>query len=166
MILEKNDSKKSKKQPKDKQAKKVLKILAKQKKQRGKNQRRDAPPLSSQRSLTYKAMYENGVCELKEGLYSRTFKFSDINYAIADQSEQELTFSSYCELLNSCDSDTSLQISIINRSKDKKQFEKDLSYELVDDGLDVYRKEMNHMISNKIKYGNSSLQKEKYITFN
>ena len=68
MILEKNDSKKSKKQPKDKQAKKVLKILAKQKKQRGKNQRRDAPPLSSQRSLTYKAMYENGVCELKEGL--------------------------------------------------------------------------------------------------
>lgn len=166
MILEKNDSKKSKKQLKDKQAKKVLKILAKQKKQRGKNQCRDAPPLSSQRSLTYKAMYENGVCELKEGLYSRTFKFSDINYAIADQSEQELTFSSYCELLNSCDSDTSLQISIINRSKDKKQFEKDLSYELVDDGLDVYRKEMNHMISNKIKYGNSSLQKEKYITFN
>ena len=147
------------------QNKKVLKMLEKQKKERGKQQRKYAPPNSSQQSLAYQAMYENGVCEVKEGVFSRTFQFSDINYSIADQGEQEMTFSSYCELLNSCDGDTALQISIINRNKDKVQFEKDLTYDLADDELDLYRKEMNTMISDKIKYGNSSLQKEKYVTF-
>lgn len=168
MVLTKRKSKNwVKQQDKQEQGqnKKVLKMLEKQKKERGKQQRKYAPPNSSQQSLAYQAIYENGVCEVKEGVFSRTFQFSDINYSIADQSEQEMTFSSYCELLNSCDGDTALQISIINRNKDKVQFEKDLTYDLADDELDLYRKEMNTMISDKIKHGNSSLQKEKYVTF-
>lgn len=168
MVLTKRKSKNwVKQQDKQEQGqnKKVLKMLEKQKRERGKQQRKYAPPNSSQQSLAYQAMYENGVCEVKEGVFSRTFQFSDINYSIADQGEQEMTFSSYCELLNSCDGDTALQISIINRNKDKVQFEKDLTYDLADDELDLYRKEMNTMISDKIKYGNSSLQKEKYVTF-
>lgn len=147
------------------QNKKVIKLLEKQKKERAKQQRKYAPKHSSQQSLAYQAMYENGVCEVKEGIFSRTFQFSDINYSTADQAEQETTFSSYCELLNSCDGETALQISIINRSKDKVQFAKDLTYELADDELDLYRGEMNTMITDKIQHGNSSLQKEKYISF-
>ncbi|MFB8608293.1 VirB4-like conjugal transfer ATPase, CD1110 family [Enterococcus casseliflavus] len=166
MFKRKNDSSESKKLKKtDKQKQNVLKLLGKQKKERAKRQRKEAPPASSQKSLAYRRMLEDGFCEVSEGLYSKTFRFSDINYQIIEQNEQENVFGKYCEMLNSCDSETSLQLNIINRKKDKQEFQKEMSYELQGDDLDVYRQEMNNMLLEKVSKGNSSLIKEKYLTF-
>lgn len=166
MFKRKNASKESMKTKKaDKQTASVLKMLGKQKKERAKRQRKEAPPASSQKSLAYRRMIEDGICEVSEGLYSKTFRFSDINYQIVEQEEQVNIFSRYCEMLNSCDSETSLQLNIINRKKDKQEFQREMSYELQEDQLDVYRQEMNQMLLEKVSEGNSSLIKEKYLTF-
>ncbi len=166
MFKRKNASSESTKSKKtDKQTASVLKMLGKQKKERAKRQRKEAPPTSSQKSLAYRRMIEDGICEVSEGLYSKTFRFSDINYQIVEQEEQVNIFSRYCEMLNSCDSETSLQLNIINRKKDKQEFQREMSYELQDDQLDTYRQEMNQMLLEKVSEGNSSLIKEKYLTF-
>lgn len=166
MSRRKNASKELAKPKKtDKETAGVLKMLVKQKKERAKRQRKEAPPTSSQKSLAYRRMMEGGICEVSEGLYSKTFRFSDINYQMIEYEEQENIFNCYCEMLNSCDSETSLQLNVINRKKDKQAFQRDMSYQLQDDQLDSYRQEMNQMLLGKVSEGNSSLIKEKYLTF-
>lgn len=59
---------------------------------------------NTQSSICYERMIEDGICYLGNGSYSRTFKFSDINYQTACRDEQIDVFSRYCEFLNSFDS--------------------------------------------------------------
>ena len=110
-------------------------------------------------------MFEDGICEVEPGLYSRSFKFSDINYQTARQDEQQDLFVRYCELLNYCDPTMTLQISIINRRINKDLFRETMFMPLYEDKLDHYRKEMNRMLGQKALEGQNSILREKYLTF-
>ncbi|MBC1890068.1 conjugal transfer protein [Listeria booriae] len=144
--------------------KKLLSKLQKQKKVRGKRQRKEAPPKTAQRTIRYRRMFEDGYCEVEEGFFSKTFSISDINYLIAQREEQLDIFSRYCELLNSCDSSTHLQINIINKKRDMEHFQEEILFDEKGDGLDDHRKEMNQMLQEKVAVGQNSLVKEKYVT--
>lgn len=112
-------------------------------------------------------MFEDGICEVESGLYSRTFKFSDINYQTARRDEQVDLFTRYCEVLNYCDPTMNMQISIINRRIDQDVFREDVFLPFVDgqEKLNHYRKEMNNMLAQKALEGQNSILREKYITF-
>lgn len=58
--------------------------------------------------------------------YSQTFKFSDINYAVASKEDKEAMFLEYGELLNSFDSGATTKITIALRRINKKDFEKEI----------------------------------------
>ncbi len=72
-------------------------------------------------------------------------------------------FLEYSELLNSLDSGATTKITINNRRINKNDFEKTILIPMQEDGLDVYRKEYNQMLMDKISGGNGIVQ-EKYIT--
>lgn len=110
-------------------------------------------------------MIEDGICEVENGLYSRTIKFSDINYQTARRDEQVDLFTRYCEALNYCDPTMHLQINIINRRIDKEAFRETMFMPLREDKLDTYRKEMNNMLAAKALEGQNSILREKYLTF-
>lgn len=110
-------------------------------------------------------MMEDGICEIEPGLYSRTMKFSDINYQTARRDDQVDIFSRYCEVLNYCDPSVHLQISIINRSIDREAFQAAMFMPMAGDALDAYRKEMNGMLSEKALEGQNTVIREKYLTF-
>ena len=110
-------------------------------------------------------MFEDGLCEIEPGLYSRSFKFSDINYQTARQDEQTDMFTRYCEALNYCDPTMSLQINIVNRRIDKEAFRENMFMKLSGDSLDRYRKEMNGMLASKALEGQNSILREKWCTF-
>ena len=110
-------------------------------------------------------MFEDGLCEVEKGLYSRSFKFSDINYQTARQDEQTDMFTRYCEALNYCDPTMSLQINIVNRRIDKEAFRENMFMKLSGDSLDHYRKEMNGMLAAKALEGQNSILREKWCTF-
>ncbi len=110
-------------------------------------------------------MFEDGICEIEHGLYSRSFKFSDINYQTARRDEQVDMFTRYCEALNYCDPTMHLQINIINRRIDKDAFKENMFMPMRGDNLDHYRKEMNGMLAKKALEGQNSILREKYITF-
>lgn len=112
-------------------------------------------------------MFEDGLCEIEYGLYSRSLKFSDINYQTARRDEQVDLFTRYCEVLNYCDPTMNLQINIINRRIDKESFKETMFMLMVEgeDKLNCYRKEMNGMLAAKALEGQNSILREKYITF-
>ncbi len=112
-------------------------------------------------------MFEDGICEIENGLYSRSFLFSDINYQTAGTEEQESFFLRYCALLNSCSSSVHLQINIFNRRIDKEKFQNNMLIPLTktEDRLNQYRKEMNTMLAQKALEGQNSIIREKYFTF-
>ena len=77
---------------------------------------------NTQSSICYERMIEDGICYLGNGSYSRTFKFSDINYQTACRDEQIDVFSRYCEFLNSFDSEIQIQMTVFNRHIDPEDF--------------------------------------------
>ena len=112
-------------------------------------------------------MFEDGICEVEKGLYSKCIKFSDINYQIARREEQVEIFSRYCEFLNYFDPSINLQITIHNKHMDKDDFNAQMLLKTgrgIDD-LDSYRKEYNAMLSEKALQGQNSIIREKYLTF-
>lgn len=101
----------------------------------------------------------------KNGLhkYSKTFKFTDINYEVASREDKEAMFLEYSELLNSFDSGAVTKITINNRNLNRTALEQTILIPPADDGLDDYREEYNRMLLDKAIGDNATFQ-EKYVT--
>lgn len=111
-------------------------------------------------------MFEDGICEVEKGIYSKTIKISDINYQTARRDEQDNIFIKYCEILNSIDSTEHIQISILDRKIDSNKFRNNMYIKLSDkDNYDKYRIEMNRMLAEHAIEGKNTLLRDKYVTF-
>lgn len=95
--------------------------------------------------------------------FSKTFRFEDINYAVASKEDKEAMFLCYSELLNSFDSGATTKITINNRRLNKADFESSILIPLKGDRLDEYRREYNQMLLDKATGANSIVQ-DKYVT--
>ena len=95
--------------------------------------------------------------------FTKTFKFTDINYLVASREDKENMFLTYSELLNSLDSGAVTKITINNRHMNRRDFEKSILMPMKNDGLDEYRTEYNEMLLEKATNGSGIVQ-EKYIT--
>ena len=120
-------------------------------------------PKSVQDIIPVQAIYDDGVFKVGKDKYAKSFKFSDINYAVASREDKEAMFLEYAELLNSFDSGATTKITINNRRINKQDFEKSTLIPLCDDELDKYREEYNLMLMDKATGANSIVQ-DKYIT--
>ena len=120
-------------------------------------------PKNVQDVIPSKTIYDDGVFLSGKNKYSKSFKFTDINYAVASKSDKEAIFLQYSELLNSLDTGATSKLTIINRRMNRNEFEKNIMIPLNNDDLDKYRKEYNKMLMEKVLSSNSIVQ-EKYIT--
>ena len=57
-------------------------------------------PKSVQAVIPLKTMWEDGIFLVDRNKYAKTFKFEDINYAVASRDDKEAMFLEYSELLN------------------------------------------------------------------
>lgn len=120
-------------------------------------------PKSVQQAIPVQAIWEDGIFQVGKNKFARTYKFVDINYAVASREDKEAMFLEYSELLNSFDSGATTKITINNRRLNKQDFEKAILIPMQEDGLDLYRKEYNKMLLEKATGANSMVQ-EKYVT--
>ncbi|MHB1032987.1 MAG: VirB4-like conjugal transfer ATPase, CD1110 family, partial [Pirellulaceae bacterium] len=120
-------------------------------------------PKSVQQAIPIQAIWEDGIFLVGKNKYAKTYKFTDINYAVASREDKEAMFLEYSELLNSFDSGATTKITIVNRRLNKADFEKAILIPYKDDGLDIYRKEYNKMLLEKATGANSIIQ-EKFVT--
>ena len=120
---------------------------------------------SAQRTIPYREMARNGICQLGNNLYNRTIEFGDINYQLARNEDKSNVFNNWCSLFNSFDSTLSIQFSYINMPIDEEKYHKNISFELQDDDLDEYRQEYSEMIKERSSTTTKGLQKHRFLTF-
>lgn len=120
-------------------------------------------PKSIQDTIPVHRIWKDGIFLLGKDKYSKTYKFTDINYAVASRNDKEAMFLDYSELLNSLDSSATSKITILNRRLNKVDFEKNILLSKANDGLDKYRDEYNKMLIEQATNSSSMIQ-EKFLT--
>ena len=101
---------------------KTIKTLFKQDKEKF------VPPKGTQDCIPIKTIYKDGIFEVSKGKYSKCFRFTDINYAVASRNDKEAMFLGYSELLNSFDPGATSKITVLNRRLNKKREAQSFSF--------------------------------------
>lgn len=127
--------------------------------------KKDEKKISAQRTIAYKEMARDGICRVKDKCYSKTIRFSDINYQLAQNEDKNAIFENWCDFLNYFDSSIHFQLSFINRKSSMKEFEKVIRIRPANDDFDEIRMEYAQMLRHQLAKGNNGLVKSKYITF-
>lgn len=162
------------KRRKRREKREVVKEPRKQKKQKSKKQekktekpshKKDEKRLSVQKTIAYKEMSRDGICRVKDKCYSKTIRFSDINYQLAQNEDKNAIFENWCDFLNYFDSSIHFQLSFINHKSSMKEFEKVVRIRPANDDFDEIRMEYAQMLKRQLAKGNNGLVKSKYITF-
>lgn len=118
-------------------------------------------PKSVQQAVPIRRIWPDGIFQVGNK-YSKSFRFTDINYAIASKADKTEMFLDYSELLNALDSGSSAKITLNNRRINKEEFEHSLLIPMKGDGLDHYRQEYNDMLLSKVSgTSNSNRRMEK-----
>ena len=76
-------------------------------------------PRSVQQVIPIETIWSDGIFKIGRNKFARTYKFTDINYAVASKSDQETMFLEYMDLLNSFDCGATTKITINNRRLNK-----------------------------------------------
>ena len=121
--------------------------------------------LSAQNSIPYREMAKDGICRVQEKYYSKTIRFYDINYQLAQNEDKNAIFENWCDFLNYFDSTIHFQISFINHHSNMKEFESVIQIRPQNDAFDDVRMEYAQMLRDQLAKGNNGLVRTKYITF-
>lgn len=120
-------------------------------------------PRSVQDVIKIDAVYSDGIFMAGKDRYSKTFKFTDINYAVSSKEDKESHFLKYSEILNSLENGISSQITIINRKLKHNELKEIALLEKANDNKDKYRKEINDMLT-MLANGANAIVQDKYVT--
>lgn len=121
--------------------------------------------ISAQNSIPYREMAKDGICRVQEKYYSKTIRFYDINYQLAQNEDKNAIFENWCDFLNYFDSTIYFQISFINHHGNMKEFESVIQIQPQNDAFDDVRMEYAQMLRDQLAKGNNGLVRTKYITF-
>ena len=122
-----------------------------------------AVPRSVQDTIPIHRLWPDGIFQFGTK-YSKTIRFSDINYAIASKEDKAAMFLGYSELLNALDTGSTTKITINNKRLDRENFRQEILLPRRDDYLDGYRAEYNAMLMDKVTDSSNSVVQERYIT--
>lgn len=120
-------------------------------------------PRTVQESIPYTTVYKDGMIETVPDSYTRMYKFEDVNFKIASDTEKNAIFNTYKDLLNSFPAGTSFQVLIHNHPADKSNTFNDIRYLPQSDGLNGYRQEINRHILESFAKGKKNLTQDKYL---
>ena len=119
-------------------------------------------PRRVQDVIPIQCVWPDGI--FKVGIkFSKTYRFTDINYKVASREDKETMFFAYSELLNGLDSAATTKLTICNRRQSQADFEQSVLMSMRGDGLDKYRQEYNQMLIDKATGANGIIQ-EKLVT--
>jgi type IV secretory pathway VirB4 component len=127
--------------------------------------RNEPKQISAQDSIPFQRMFPDGICRTNDGAYSKTIRFSDLNYQLSTNEDKSAIFDGWCEFLNYFDSSIKFQLSFINRTANADSTEPSIVIPLQGDEFDSIRAEYSEMLQNQRSKGNTRLSKSKYLTF-
>ena len=121
-------------------------------------------PQTAQQTIPYREMMKDGICKVRDGYYTKTIEYEDINYSVASNDDQAAIFDGYCGFLNYFDSSLPFQMSFVNqRSRAGNRYRVNIPPQ--NDDLNSIRGEFMDMLSGQIAKSNNGISRSKYITF-
>ena len=120
-------------------------------------------PKSVQDTIPIRCLWPDGLFQFG-GKFSKTIRFSDINYAIASKEDKTSMFLGYSELLNALDTGSTTKITINNKRLNRRNFEQEILIPPQGDHLDGGRSEYNAMLLDKVTDASNSMVQERYVT--
>ena len=138
-------------------------LVAKKKKE--KKQKRI--PKSAQQTIPYVEMCRDGICVINRSgkhLFTKTIRFNDINYQLAQNEDKTAIFENWCDFLNYFDSSIFVQLSFLNQKTNIAEIKKAINIPAQDDAFNDIRREYSEMLQEQLSKGNNGLLKRKYIT--
>ena len=121
--------------------------------------------LSAQDTIPYREMAKDGICRVHDNLYSKTIRFFDLNYQLAQAEDKDAIFEGWCEFLNYFDFTIHVQLSFVNHHSATLEFEHSIQIKPQYDQFDDLRQEYSNMLREQLEKGNNGLVRTKYITF-
>ena len=110
-------------------------------------------------------MAKDGICRVHDNLYSKTIRFFDLNYQLAQAEDKDAIFEGWCEFLNYFDFTIHVQLSFVNHHSATLEFDHSIQIEPQHDQFDDLRQEYSNMLKEQLEKGNNGLVRTKYITF-
>lgn len=118
--------------------------------------------------LGYERMYQDGICQVEDGLYSSSLSFSDTSYHSIREDMQKGVFSSMCRLYDQFGADTLVQLNVINTPLLKEEIGTRQFFSVEDQSTANSREDaevFNQILNDKIKQGISNIKRDRYITY-
>ena len=110
-------------------------------------------------------MYQDGVCRVSLGYFTKTIQFQDINYQLNQNEDKTAIFEGWCDFLNYFDSSVKFQLSFMNMAANKDTYGQSIEIPTQGDDFDNIREEYTDMLRSQLARGNNGLIKTKYLTF-
>ena len=130
-----------------------------------KQKRAKEKEISAQQSIPYREMAKDGICRVQDKYYSKSIRFYDINYQLAQNEDKNAIFENWCDFLNYFDSTIHFQLSFVNHHSNMEEYESIIQIKPQNDAFDDVRMEYAQMLKNQLAKGNNGLVRTKYITF-
>lgn len=117
-------------------------------------------------AIGFDRMFRDGICEVEEGLYSETMRFTDVSYQSAREDSQTGTWKSMCSLLDWFGASNLVQYTITNTPLPPEEigrrrfFNPDSCGDNA--GLAI---QYNRILNDKLREGCSNLRRGLYVTY-
>lgn len=119
-------------------------------------------PSSTQQLIEISKISTSGIFETSNGRYSKTYRFTDVNYSTEPDEEQIVLISRFSKLLDSIGSE--YKISVFNRKMDKSKFAEEVFYKYKEDGFDQIRDCYNELMEKDIENCGQGIEQIMYLT--
>lgn len=120
---------------------------------------------SVQTTIPYLEMFKDGICQVTENYYTKTIRFSDIDYQLVDYDSAGKIFDDYCRILNYFDEKIKFQLTFENQTIDINTLLKEIDIPEQNDKFNEIRKEYSDMLKKQLVEGNNGKTVYKYLTF-
>ena len=118
--------------------------------------------------IGYNKMYQDGICEVEEGLFSASIAFDDTSYHSVRDEQQKAMFSAMCRLYDSFGADTLVQMSVINTPLLREEVGHRQFFDVNRQTNDAARHDaqvFNSILNDKVKEGVSNIRRDRYLTY-
>ena len=129
------------------------------------NSKEQAKPDTAQKTITFKKMFRDGICQVTHRFYTKMVEFYDINYDLLEVEDQGDILEEYSKLINYFDPSIKFELFLFNRQVNEQALADQFDIPLQKDDFDDIREEYTQMLQHQSAKGNNGIIKSKYLIF-
>lgn len=119
-------------------------------------------PKSTQETIEIRKAAPNGIFQVGNEKWSKSYRLMDVNYTTRTYEEQLGFFYDWCKTINSFD--VEVKITVFNENRNMEEIREKILYRYQKDEYDWLRAAYNDIIESKIVDGKKGICQEKFVT--